>query len=244
MRSKNGGRKLIVFIRIPEEGRVKSRLASGAGAGNAVKLYRAMLEDLGGNIEPYKNVLVPMVDRPTDPRNRDEKLPKPWTCGVRLQEGQNLGERMENAFRDVFWDGSRTGAAVADKAVLIGSDVPHIRHETVADAFELLDRKDMVLGPAVDGGYYLIGFRADAFFRIRSAPGGLFRTIPWGTAEVFSVTVDRALGLGLSVGEVSVMVDIDTLEDLIRVLKSPEAEGLPRLRAKALELGVISFRNG
>ena len=236
MRSKNGGRKLIVFIRIPEEGKVKSRLASGAGAGNAVKLYRAMLEDLGETLEPYKNVLVPMVDRPTDPRNRDENLPKPWSAGVLLQEGKDLGARMENAFLRVF-EG-------ADKAVLIGSDVPHIRHETVADAFELLDRKDMVLGPAVDGGYYLIGFRADAFFRIRSAPSGLFRTIPWGTAEVFSVTVDRALGLGLSVGEVSVMVDIDTLEDLIRVLKSPEAEGLPRLRAKALELGVISFRNG
>ena len=244
MRCKNGGSKLIVFFRIPEEGKVKSRLASGAGAENAVKLYRSMLEDLAGNLEPYKNTIVPMVDRPIDPRNTDGKLPKPWTAGVLLQEGKDLGARMENAFMRVFGDAVRSGDKGADKAVLIGSDVPHIRYETVSDAFELLDRKDMVLGPAADGGYYLIGFRADAFFRIHSAPAGLFRTIPWGTAEVFSRTVERALGLGFSVGEVSGMVDIDTLEDLIRVLKSPEAEGLPRLRAKALELGVVSLRNG
>jgi rSAM/selenodomain-associated transferase 1 len=117
------------------------------------------------------------------------------------QEGNNLGERMEQAFRRIFSEG-------VSRAVLIGSDIPDLPPALLQDAVERLDRMGAVIGPSKDGGYYLIGFRKDTFFP------DIFHGPEWSTDTVFRKTMEI---FGQERHEVSVlpaMQDVDTVTDL------------------------------
>jgi hypothetical protein len=225
----------------PETGRVKTRIAVETGARDAEELYWAMLADLAENLSDFRDILLPTADGPvTSAGVRKTGSPPrgeaPWTPAG-FQRGTDLGERMENAFRDAFDGGS-------ERAVLIGSDVPHIDPAMVAQSFADLERHDMVLGPAVDGGYYLIGLTESAFLRQTGAPrredrkddpaepgnGVLFSRIPWGTEIVRAVTLERAREAGLSVSRLPLLRDLDTVEDVRRVVEE-HGERLPRLSA-------------
>jgi rSAM/selenodomain-associated transferase 1 len=132
------------------------------------------------------------------------------------QQGDTLGDRMRNAFGRLFAAGYST-------VVMIGSDLPSLPTSHLAQAFQYLrDRPDdLVIGPANDGGYYLIGLR-----RLRPA---LFTSIPWGTADVLTTTTSIAETCGLTVSFVSPWHDVDTVEDLRQVLRDPY--GATRTRA-------------
>jgi rSAM/selenodomain-associated transferase 1 len=121
--------------------------------------------------------------------------------GVRLvdQTGEDLGGRMHRTFIDLFAKGY-------EQVVIVGTDVPTLPLPVYREAFAMLDCSDLVLGPAIDGGYYLIGLRQPA--------EQLFTDVPWSTDQVLSITQQKAKALGLSVGLTVTWRDVDTVADL------------------------------
>lgn len=130
-------------------------------------------------------------------------LPRRVGLGVRWQEGPDLGARLETAFAGLLSDPRA-------RAVVIGSDCPDLRPGVIREAFAALDGHDLVLGPARDGGYYLIGLR-------RAAPE-LFAGVPWGTERVMAETLERAAAAGISAARLGDLDDIDTPDDLVRFI--------------------------
>ena len=189
---------LIVFVKCPRAGEVKTRLAAEIGAEAAAELYRALAEaeieatrPIGGE---YARVF---FFAPADARADMEA----WLPGETWlpQEGADLGARMANAFAAAFARG-------AERVGIIGSDVPWLSRDTVLAAFRALDDGDVLLGPAHDGGYCLLALKAP---RPR-----LFDGIAWSTSSVLAATLARAAALGLSVQQLEPLRDIDTLEDI------------------------------
>jgi len=117
------------------------------------------------------------------------------------QQGEDLGERMKNGFMEAL-------AMKFKRVVLIGSDIPDLPLEFIEEAFTSLQEKDVVIGPSLDGGYYLIGFTDKKF-----SPQA-FKGIPWGTERVFEETMKILEREGLTVHTLQPQRDIDTVEDL------------------------------
>ncbi len=122
------------------------------------------------------------------------------------QQGENLGLRMAGALAFAF-------ETCAQKAVLIGSDIPDILPEHIKDAFLKLDKSDVVIGPALDGGYWLIGFTRKGFV------SSVFEGIKWSTANVFTETIRKCEKNELSVSFLPTLRDIDTKEDYLQFLR-------------------------
>jgi hypothetical protein len=191
---------LIVFTRWPEPGRSKTRLIPLLGAHGAADLQRQMtLHTISHAREVARREHVALEARfagGTDDRMRE------WLGGGMdycPQGDGDLGVRMEGAFRDAFSRG-------ASRVVLVGTDCPGLDAPLMRAAFAALRRKDLVLGPATDGGYWLIGLR-------RPGPA-LFADMPWGTDSVLGRTRDRARSLRLSVHSLEPLPDVDRPEDL------------------------------
>lgn len=192
---------LLIFIRNPEPGKVKTRLARTVGDEEALRIYHLLLAQtrsaaLGCKAERwlfYSDFL---------PENDDWP---PSDFQKKLQSTGALGERMEKAFEAVFESGS-------DKAVIIGSDSPELTGPMLQTAFDLLDSTDFVLGPANDGGYYLLGMKA--------FEPAVFRGIDWSTETVKKKTLEKIYGLDKSCSFLPVLTDVDTEEDweLVRQL--------------------------
>ena len=198
-------RCLLFFIKNPEKGRVKTRLASAVGDEMAVKLYgRFLLEMLftlnGGTFLFYLCYY---------PENALNDL-KDWLGDHYLympQMGENLGERMKNGFLEAF-------SMNFKRVVLVGSDIPDLPLDFIEEAFNSLQEQDGVIGPSLDGGYYLIGFKNKSF-----SPRA-FDKIRWGTGSVFEETMNVLNQEGLTVHTLQPLRDIDTVEDLrIRELR-------------------------
>ncbi len=199
------------MARHPEPGRVKTRLAAALGDDAACALYRGFVLDLAERLErlPYA---VTWSYWPAEAPFR-ELLPG---ARCRPQEGADLGERMAHALH----------AALAEErcpVLAIGADVPHVSVANLAEAAAALANDvDVVLGPADDGGYYLIGLRAPA--------PTLFRGVAWGSAGVLAATRERAAAAGLRTHLLPPDFDLDQVADLdrLRGLLSRGDVDLPR----------------
>jgi len=123
----------------------------------------------------------------------------PAGCRQVEQEGDTLGERLRNAFDRLLVD-------AGDRAVIIGSDSPDIPLRHIKRAFTLLRRRDVVLGPAADGGYYLVG--------LRTPSPDLFEDVPWGGPTVFDRTVRAVERSGLSLSVLPLWYDVDDASSL------------------------------
>jgi rSAM/selenodomain-associated transferase 2/rSAM/selenodomain-associated transferase 1 len=214
---------LLVFAKAPEPGRVKTRLAGELGVKGAADLYRRMgrLVVDRARTGPWRTVIC------YDPPGR-EGVVRDW-LGVgapveyRPQTGGDLGARMADAFAAGF-GGARPSAHGASSpggapVVIIGTDAPDLDRGIVEEAFRSLERPegpDLVLGPATDGGYYLLGLRSPA--------PDLFRAIPWSTDMVLERTLERARDLGLRHTLLKPLSDVDRPEDVPAALSAlPEA---------------------
>jgi rSAM/selenodomain-associated transferase 1 len=192
------GDVLLVFVKEPRPGAVKSRLAAAIGPERAAGVYKAVAEEAIRRTAPrgdeFERLL---VFSPSEARQAIAE----WLHGETLvaQSEGDIGERMSHAFEDVFARGAR-------RVVLVGTDVPALSRDDVVEAIESLDHEDVVLGPATDGGYYLLALK-------RPEPG-LFAGIPWSTPQVLAATLDRAVRLGRSVRVLRTRGDVDTAEDL------------------------------
>lgn len=204
-------RCVILFARAPEKGRVKSRLALHVDEDLVLQLYKNMVLD---TIDALRSGHFPFRIFFT-PSNARDAMTK-WLGHAHLlvpQTGTDLGERMEAAFASVFSEG-------VDEALLIGSDIPGLTARIIEEAFISLATKDAVIGPAHDGGYYLIGFRRKTF------DSGIFHPLVWGARTVYRETLDRLHGSSLAVHLLPELTDIDSVEDL-RVLLSRAGNPAP-----------------
>lgn len=192
-----GRTKALLMYKAPVEGQAKTRLGKSIGDEKAVALYRW----LGA-----RQLSVVPGDWSLEVRYAPEEmegLVRDWLgegfSFISQGEG-DLGERMYRAIGDGLGD------TKAEKAIVLGADCPSIDRALLLEAEAKLDEADVVIGPSVDGGYYLIGMKV--------AHEELFRGIVWSADSVFQVTIDRIQQLGLSVECLEKLEDIDDLESL------------------------------
>jgi rSAM/selenodomain-associated transferase 1 len=198
-------RRLLVFARVPELGKVKTRLAKSIGEEKALAVYEAMLRDLLGTIgESAEDTEVEIMWAPTEKANGETLHHVFGERALAMQTGPTLGERLAMAFSERFFF-HRTETIIA-----IGVDDPCLDRGAIDHAFSLLDSCEWVIGPASDGGYYLIGCRAAAF------DSSMFRDIEWGTSSVLDTTRKRIREHEACLAVLPLRHDIDVEEDLRR----------------------------
>jgi len=186
---------LIIFVRNPDHGKVKTRLATSIGKDESLEVYKKLLQHTFLQTKSLNvNKFVFYVDQiGTDDIWAEGSYQK------NVQQGIDLGDRMYQAVKSV-------SESCAGSTILIGSDCPEIDEDLLKRAFNILDTRDLVIGPATDGGYYLIGMN-DPYFE-------LFKNISWSSPAVLSETLQKARELHLDLELLKELSDIDTEEDL------------------------------
>jgi len=185
--------QLIIFAKNPELGKVKTRLAATIGDAKALEVYKELLSytcDISSKTNTEKVVFY---------SNKIEQGDLWDDAGFEqaVQQGEDLGERMANAIENKFND---------NKVVIIGTDCKELTADIIDQAFKTLDFVDVVIGPAQDGGYYLIG--------MKSLELNLFENIHWSTSQVLDETIGKINTRKLSFLLLKTLSDIDTEEDL------------------------------
>jgi rSAM/selenodomain-associated transferase 1 len=197
--------RLLVFARLPEAGRVKTRLAAEVGEERALAVYEAMLRDVTAAIGPSTaETEIEFLWAPTPAASGASLRAAFGDHSTAMQTGADLTDRLAMAFAERFFF-HRTR-----KIIVIGVDDPSITRELIDHAFALLDSCEYVIGPADDGGYYLFGCRALSF------NPDVFQNIAWGTSSVFAATKERIATLERTVAVLPQRYDIDTAADLER----------------------------
>jgi rSAM/selenodomain-associated transferase 1 len=197
-----------LFFKTPVSGQVKTRLVPPLSPEAAARLSEAFLEDAVSLCRACGDELV--LFQAGSARQRLPRSLQSLVC--REQRGDDLGARMDAAFQELLVEsGSR--------ALLVGSDVPTLPPARLGQAFFALEAADVVLGPAEDGGYYLVGLKRPV--------GGIFRNVTWGAATVLAETLAHAALLGLKVHLLDSWYDVDTGQDLERLIG--DLKRVPRL---------------
>lgn len=216
---------LVVMARYPEAGKTKTRLARTIGHTEAVSLYRAFLIDLaqrfaGQECDLHWAYTPAEVDYQAFITSLAPGQPM-WSFP---QQGPEFSARLHHAFQ---W----TSTHDFERTIVIGSDSPQISREIIANARAALDEADVVLGPADDGGYYLIAMRK---------PYDVFSGIPMSTSVVTAMTIEAAQRQGLTVHLLESLFDIDELSDLLRLAQLLTADAT---RAPVTAAHLVTMRN-
>jgi uncharacterized protein len=194
-------RHVIVFVKAPRLGQVKSRLAAGIGALPALRFYRettARIIRMLARDARWRTVLAITPDRARHGRFWDQKL-------ARAEQGSgDLGRRMARAF----------DAMPPGPVVIVGSDIPELATRHIWAAFRALGRNDVVFGPARDGGYWLVGLK-----RTRPFPASLFERVRWSTEHALSDTRAR-VPRGYRISFLETLDDVDDRAAYLRWLDS------------------------
>lgn len=183
---------LIIFVKNSKLGKVKTRIAKDTDDAQALAIYEELLT--------ITRSLAKSLDCDIIVYYSDQTVADAWDdlpCIKKLQSGKDLGERMHHAFKECLPD--------YDKLLLIGSDCPYITSADINLAFRSLTKSDLVLGPVMDGGYYLIG--------MKKLEPALFKNISWSTDKVLNETMDIADNLELTFGLLDTYDDIDHYKD-------------------------------
>jgi rSAM/selenodomain-associated transferase 1 len=190
---------IIIFQKKPERGKVKTRLAKSIGDKKAVEVYRYLLDHTHQQVALLNVTVFVFFEKEV----QAEFLPNNNYHSA-IQSKGNLGERMKAAFQEIFDQRYQ-------KAVIIGTDCMELEAEILKEALHSLEFHDLVIGPAKDGGYYLLGMK-----KVHPA---LFESKSWSTATVFSDTMEEAACLGLRVDVLQRLSDVDIYEDLDKTIK-------------------------
>ena len=182
---------IIVFLKAPRPGAVKTRLAQSIGVEAACQAYIEMSRSVLETLRGFNRVQLRFT--PDDAQPEIQSLLQPGWSSTPQGSG-DLGDRMKRAFQET-----------ADPAILIGTDCPIIETADLDEAWSALNSYPVVIGPARDGGYWLIG--------MRECYPDLFKDIHWSTDRVFNETMNRAKQAGLPVHTLRTLVDIDTKVD-------------------------------
>ncbi len=190
----NSENLLLIFIKNPIPGKVKTRLAKDLGEEKAVKYYKKLLKITRKESEKTDAVKWLCYG---DFINENDN----WTREVfvkKQQFGNNLGDRMSSFFKEGFESGFK-------RIVIIGSDCPDLVSSDLDQAFKILAKADAVIGPANDGGYYLLGLSKNV---------NLFQDKEWSTESVFKDTLEDFKKENLTFEILAEKIDLDTVEDL------------------------------
>jgi len=216
---------LAVIAKEPVAGAAKTRLIPALGAEGAGRLAAAMLADTLAMVRTV-GAAPWLCFTPAGARERLAALAPGFALFP--QGGGDLGDRLAACLGRLLHGQAQVAGAVAARAAIVGADTPHLPAALCRRAFALLDHADLVLGPALDGGYYLVA--------ARTCWPELFVGVPMGTDRVLGVTLDRAAGLGLRVALLPALRDLDRAADLHAALEGGELDRAPRTRAAAREL--------
>ena len=186
---------ILIFVRPPEPGKVKTRLAAVIGAEKALQVYIFLLKHTAGLVS---SLGIPLFVFYAGDVVADDMFTGPQV--TKLQQGEgDLGERMDAAFTEVFSRGF-------GQAVIIGSDCYELTSDIILEGVSLLQQTDLVIGPARDGGYYLLGMNQP----LKS----VFDAIAWSSQTVFRDTMARAARQDCSVSLLPVLTDVDQAADI------------------------------
>ncbi len=186
----------IIFSRYPRPGFSKTRLIPHLGSVAAADLQRRMTEAVVAQAKGLQQVRVELAMADAEKEEMASWLGRlPW----QQQVGEGLGERMEYAFSQAFQRGYR-------RVIIVGADCPKLSTKILAQAFQELHKKEMVLGPTTDGGYYLIG--------LRQPKPELFVNIDWGSDQVLAQTLAISDKKGIPTALLDTLPDVDVLDDL------------------------------
>lgn len=223
MPTENGKRKtkngplLIIFVKEPLPGQVKTRLCPPLSGEAAARLYQCFLEDILEEMGQLEGISLALACSPAGAMDFFRKLAP---TGVLLfpQEGAGLGERLTRAFDRGFAEGFVT-------VLVRNSDSPDLPREVVVAGRQALETggADLVLGPSPDGGYYLVG--------LKKPRPRLFQGISWSSASVLADTLEKARSLSLAVELLPPWADIDTIADLRGFAAGPLLPGAPGRRS-------------
>jgi hypothetical protein len=223
---------VIVFLKAPETGRVKTRLSRSLNKPFVLELYKGFVADTLDVLESAGDKYLYVW-----PPGKEDAFQK-WLGSQYMfcpQKGDDLGQRMANAFADIFKKGY-------DAAVLIGTDIPELTTDVMSQADTALLNKDAVIGPASDGGYYLIGFQKSSFST------RVFEGIDWSTNAVLDQTRQAMNHLSIEYELLTEMDDIDTPEDLnalVERVKKGGKIGIQTLKVLASDAdGYIHYHTG
>jgi rSAM/selenodomain-associated transferase 1 len=201
---------LAIFARSPNPGRAKTRLIPVLGPRGAAEFHAALVSDVIRKVD----TLAGSAERYFFGEGDERLISSPlFDYRRRRQHGADLGERLERAFRQLLRRHSQ--------AVIIGSDSPMLSTRTIRQAFQELLRRDAVLGPCPDGGFYLIG--------LRRLEVGLFEAVPWGTDAAFRGMHENLTARGFSCSILELVADVDRPED-VEKLKDELAQSLEAQR--------------
>ena len=184
---------VIVFVRNPELGKVKTRLAKTIGDENALKIYTILLKHTESILHKLSSDKVVYY-------SEEIQVNDLWDATryqKKLQQGTDLGARMQNAFETAFKNSY-------EKVVIVGSDLFDLKPSHIEDAFSALENNEVVLGPSLDGGYYLLG--------MKKMHPTVFKNKEWGTDSVLESTLKNLNQQNVKLLEA--LNDIDTFEDL------------------------------
>ncbi len=222
MKTQRSINKLVIFVKAPRLGQVKSRLAASIGEPATCDAYKKIAAHLLENLRGLENVEIRFS--PDDAENELRK----WLgddFDFARQSSGDLGERMHGAFQKAF-------AAGNERVVMIGSDCPYVTRQDVASAWKHLETHDIVLGPAMDGGYWLIG--------LRQPQPALFENMAWSTENVLETTLSRIRVMNLSYHCLRCLNDIDTendwncyLENSVKTGSRPMSRKTDEIRAES-----------
>jgi rSAM/selenodomain-associated transferase 1 len=203
--------RALIFGKRPAAGQVKTRLSPPLPPDEAAAFYEACLRDVvalcareRARVELWYHA---------DARAQEYFADEFPHLTIAEQHGAHLGEKMRDALARCFAEG-------AQRVFIIGSDVPTLPEATLNAALQGLRDAEMVIGPTLDGGYYLIGFEHAAWARAQS----LFDDVAWSTDTVFRTTIERAARAGLDMRVLPGWYDVDTIDDLRQALLDAEPE--------------------
>lgn len=203
--------KLIVFARTPETGRVKTRLIPVLGETGATEFYRRMLQHTINSLAKARLCNMRIDCLPDTQHGVFTDLQQRHKLELYRQMGESLGERMANSLRSAL--------SQYQQAIIIGTDVPSLTPAYIRQAIEALSGDvDVVLGPAQDGGYVLIG--------MKHYDKALFKGVDWGTEQVLQQTLDRAQNQNLQVHLLPALWDVDEPTDLDKIRQDPQLKHL------------------
>jgi hypothetical protein len=192
---------LIIFVKAPVEGKVKTRLSPALEPERITGVYKSFITESISRCVRLKEIDIFVGCAPSRRHEFLQKVIMKYKVKAFDQRGENLGEKIVNAFKRHFKKGYK-------EIVLIGSDSPTIPSDYIRKAFHELKKHDFVMGPCCDGGLYLVGAR-------KKIEPELFKDIKWDTGEVLNKVLKKALDMDIDCMMLPFWYDVDTIDDLI-----------------------------
>ncbi|RMH31167.1 MAG: glycosyltransferase [Nitrospirae bacterium] len=215
-------RTLVIFAKAPIPGQVKTRLCPPLTPDEAATLHGSMVMDTIERSRALRDVTRVLACTPTHTHPFFQALGARHPIVLWDQVGDDLGARLHHAVQTACDRGARS-------VILVGTDLPTFQTSLATEALKMLAQYDLVIGPTLDGGYYLLALKTPA--------PSLFSQIPWSTDQVRAWTEQAARELGFSIGMLPMQRDLDTIDDLhafIEELHAQQASGISTRTARVL----------